>query len=113
MSLYSTLLLAIAAIAAACGQLLFKIGADGKTSLSEFLNVNIFIGLVLYAIGMAIWFYSLSFEKLVSVYTFTALTFVFVYLGAVFVLGESLRLLAITGIALVLAGIYLIISAAQ
>ena len=80
MSLYSILLLTMAAIAAACGQLLFKIGADGKAGFSEFLNPSIFLGLVLYGIGMVIWFYALSFEKLVNVYVFTALTFIFVYL---------------------------------
>ena len=52
--------------------------------------------------------YVLSFEKLVNVYAFTALTFVLVYVGGVLVLKESITFNGAVGIFLVLLGLYLI-----
>lgn len=108
MPLASVLLLSFAALAAASGQLLFKVGAHGKAHFVDFLNVQILIGLCLYGIGTVIWIYALSSEKLVNVFAFTALTFVLVYAGGVFLLGESMTLPAIGGVLLVLSGLYLI-----
>ncbi|HEY4975530.1 MAG TPA: hypothetical protein VII41_18100, partial [Steroidobacteraceae bacterium] len=81
-----------------------------KTQLADFLNSTIAFGLLLYLCGTILWIYVLSKEKLVVVYAFTALTFVLVYLGAVLTLGESLTLKAGGGVALVLAGLYLLAS---
>ena len=108
MNQLSVILLSTAAFCAAGGQLLFKIGANDREHLLEFINVPIIIGLMLYGAGTLIWIYALSFEKLVNVYAFTALTFVIVYLGGVFLIGEKLSIAGIVGILLVLAGLYLI-----
>ena len=108
MSLSSILLLTFAAFSAASGQLLFKIGANGKEQFIDFFNLQIFIGLILYGLGTIIWIYALSFEKLVNVYVFTALTFALVYLGGVIILGETLNYPGIAGVLLVLSGLYLI-----
>jgi drug/metabolite transporter (DMT)-like permease len=97
-----------ASLAAACGQLLLKVGAQGKIHALQFVNPPLAFGLLLYLCGTILWIYVLSKEKLVVVYAFTALTFVLVYLGAVLVLGESLTIRASGGIALVLAGLYLL-----
>jgi drug/metabolite transporter (DMT)-like permease len=110
MSLASILMLLAASLAAACGQLLLKVGAQHKTHAVEFLNGAIGVGLLLYLCGTVLWVYVLSKEKLVLVYAFTALTFVLVYLGAVLTLGESLTLKAGGGVLLVLAGLYLLAS---
>jgi drug/metabolite transporter (DMT)-like permease len=109
-SLSSVWMLLAASLAAACGQLLLKVGAQHKTQLADFLNSAIALGLLLYLCGTILWIYVLSKEKLVVVYAFTALTFVLVYLGALLTLGESLTLKAGGGVALVLAGLYLLAS---
>ncbi len=105
------IMLTLASFSAAAGQLLFKIGAKDKIDLVSFLNVPIAAGLVFYAIGTGLWIYALSFEKLVNVYAFTALTFVMVYLGGVVILEERLSGLAIVGVCTVLGGLYLIVIA--
>jgi drug/metabolite transporter (DMT)-like permease len=101
-------MLLAASLAAACGQLLLKVGAQHKSHAVDFLNTPIAIGLLLYLLGTVLWIFVLSKEKLVVVYAFTALTFVLVYLGAVLTLGESLTLKAGGGVVLVLAGLYLL-----
>ena len=108
MTLSSLWMLLAASLAAACGQLLLKVGAQGRIQPLEFLNTPVAFGLLLYLCGTILWIYVLSKEKLVVVYAFTALTFVLVYLGAVLMLGESLTIRASGGIALVLAGLYLL-----
>jgi drug/metabolite transporter (DMT)-like permease len=67
-------------------------------------------GLCLYAVGTGLWIYALSFEKLVNVYAFTALTFVMVYIGGVVILGERLSGMALLGVLVVLGGLYLIVN---
>ena len=102
------ILLSCAASLAAIGQLLFRVGARGRVSLSAYINFPILSGLVLYALGTMIWIYVLSRVALVDVYAFTALTFVVVYLGSVFVLHERINIDNGAGVLLVLIGLYLI-----
>jgi drug/metabolite transporter (DMT)-like permease len=104
------ILLTLAAFSAAAGQLLFKVGARDNVNWSDFFNVPIFLGLFFYGAGTVLWIYALSFEKLVNVYAFTALTFVLVYLGGVFLLSERISLQAGIGICAVLGGLYLIVN---
>ena len=106
----SIVLLVSSAVAAAVGQLLLKKGADGKTAFLEFINFPLITGLLFYLVGVAIWIYVLSREQLVNVYAFTALTFVLVYLGGVIILDEHITRPAMVGIALILAGLYLIVN---
>jgi drug/metabolite transporter (DMT)-like permease len=104
----TVILLVSASISAATGQLLFKVGAQGRQHLLEFVNPYILGGLLMYGLGTSLWIYALSQEKLVNVYAFTALSFVLVYIGGVVLLGESIALATGIGIALVLAGLFLI-----
>lgn len=92
---------------AAVGQVLFKLGATGRVSAASFVNPAILAGLACYGLGTLAWIYSLSKAPLTNVYPFTALTFVIVYLAGVFFLGEPSSLRGWSGIALVLAGLYL------
>lgn len=108
MPLSSVLLCSVAALLAATGQLLFKVGAQGREGVLEFLNPSIAGGLLCYGLGTIVWVYALSFEKLVHVYAFTALTFALVYAGGVLLLGERLSSVGVAGIALILAGLYLL-----
>jgi drug/metabolite transporter (DMT)-like permease len=104
----SLALLIFSAFLAAIGQILLKIGAQGRQALLEFINMPIAAGLLLYGGGVLIWIYVLSHEKLTNVYAFTALTFVLVYVGAVVFLAEKISLLASIGVFLILLGLYLI-----
>jgi multidrug transporter EmrE-like cation transporter len=104
------LLLTFSAVLAASGQLLFKVGAREANSLVDFFNLPIIIGLVFYACSTAIWIYTLSYSKLVNVYAFTALTFVLVYAGGVFIIDEEIALAGMVGIFMILVGLYLITS---
>ena len=108
MKINSVLLLTFAACSAAAGQLLFKVGATESQRLLDYINAPIFSGLILYGIGTAIWIYALSSEMLVNVYAFTALTFVLVYIGGIFLLNETISQVGALGILLVLSGLYLI-----
>ena len=101
-------LLTISSVSAAVGQLLLKKGADGRSEILDFINAPLMLGLAFYACGVVIWIYVLSLEKLVNVYAFTAMTFVLVYLGGAFLLHEQVSKSAMIGIALILAGLYLI-----
>jgi drug/metabolite transporter (DMT)-like permease len=94
---------------AAAGQVLFKVGADGRVALLEFVNPFIAAGLLCYALGTAAWIYALSKAPLTLVYPFTALTYVLVYASGVFLLGEETSVRAVAGALLVLAGLFLIV----
>ncbi len=104
----TAVVLLIACVAAAAGQILFRLGAQNRTEWSEFVNPAIAGGLILYALGTLLWIYSLSKERLVVVYAFSALTFVLVYLGGTALLHESVTAKGACGVALVLLGLYLV-----
>ena len=108
MTINSTILLSFSTVVAAAGQLLFKIGAAEAKQFTDFVNMPILFGLVLYGVGTAIWIYALSSEMLVNVYAFTALTFVLVYAGGLLLLGETISQAALIGVLLILLGLYLI-----
>ena len=102
------LMLLLSAFTAAGGQLLLKVGAQGRDDFMAFINPWIIGGLLLYVLSTLVWIYVLSFEKLTNVYAFTALTFVLVYLGAVLFLGEKISIAAMVGIVAILFGLYMI-----
>ena len=104
----SLVLLISAALLAAAGQMLFKVGATDRARLIEYLNPAIIVGLLCYALSTVAWIYTLSSEKLVNVYAFTALSFVLVYAGGVTLLGETLTGAGIVGIVLIMAGLFLL-----
>ena len=99
------------ALCAAFGQVALKIGADGRTRLPEFVNAWIVAGLSAYAVGTALWIYCLSRANLTLVYSFAALTFALVYLAGIVFLGERMALRGGLGVALVLLGLILVMSA--
>jgi drug/metabolite transporter (DMT)-like permease len=103
-------LLVLSALSAAGGQTLFRIGAQGRTALAQFLNWPIVVGIVLYGISTLLWIYALSRLPLKNVYPFTALTFVMVYGAAVLVLGERPTWRGFVGIGIVLTGLYLVVT---
>jgi len=86
----SIILLTFSSLFAAAGQIMLKVGANGKVEIIDFINWSIFIGLVFYVFGTVIWVYVLSYEKMVNVYAFTILTFAIVYSVGVFFIGERI-----------------------
>jgi drug/metabolite transporter (DMT)-like permease len=96
---------------AAAGQLFLKMGASGREHLADFINAWIISGIAAYGLGTLLWIYSLARVRLSVVYPFTALTFVIVYLVAVFILHEPTSPSALLGVLLVLAGLFLIVNA--
>lgn len=93
---------------AALGQLLFKVGATGRTHWREMVNLPILSGVLCYGLGTISWIFALSKLPLRVVYPYTALTFVFVYLGAIGYLGERLDLRSLFGVVFVLLGLFLL-----
>lgn len=104
------ILLLLACITAAAGQMLLKAGASGRNGLWEFLNWQVVAGLGGYAISTLMWMYCLSKLPLRVVYPYTALTFVLVVVGAVVVFNERAGWRAGAGTLMVLAGLLLIMS---
>jgi drug/metabolite transporter (DMT)-like permease len=102
-------LLLLAAVLAATGQVLFKIGAPAGASPLALLNPIIATGLICYALGTLLWLVALSRTTLMVAYPFTALTFVLVYLAAIFVLHEKLTLVGAIGSGLVWAGLVVLL----
>lgn len=95
-------------VLAALGQVLFKIGATGHSSPSDFFNLAIVGGLICYAVGTGFWIVALSTAPLTVVYPFTALTFIIVYTAGVVFLGEATSLRSLAGVALILVGLFLV-----
>jgi drug/metabolite transporter (DMT)-like permease len=110
MSALTIIALFCGTLAAAGGQLLFALGARGRTEFTSFLNVWILMGLALYGLGTTFWIYGLSRAPLIQVYPFTALTFVVIYASSITMLGERPTLSGGCGVVLVLAGLYLVLS---
>jgi drug/metabolite transporter (DMT)-like permease len=104
------LLLVLSAFSAAGGQMLFRVGAQGRTALVQFINWPLAIGIGLYGLSTLLWIYALSRLPLKNVYPFTALTFVLVYGAAIVVLGERPSWRGFVGITVVLAGLYFIVT---
>ena len=51
---------------AATGQVAFKIGADGRHALTEFINAWVALGLLCYGAGTVLWIFALSKAGLTS-----------------------------------------------
>lgn len=108
MSMSSIGFLLLSVTFAASGRLMLKLGANGRVSLYEFINIWVFFGLLLYILGAIVWIFVLSKENISTVYAFTGLTFVLVIFGGAFLFGEQLSNAIIVGTILVLSGLALI-----
>lgn len=93
---------------AAVGTTLLKVGATGHTQILAFVNMYTCSGLMLYGLGAVCWIYAMSTQDLISVYPFTMLSFLLVYVFGFVALGERPSGSAAAGVLLILAGLYLI-----
>lgn len=98
-------LLAASAGCAAAGQILLKLGANGRDTLAGFANPTLAGGLALYGLGAALWIAALSKLPLHVVYPFTLVTLALVGALAVLVLGERPNATALAGWAIVGLGV--------
>lgn len=105
MSPFLAALLLASSLCAAGGQILLKIGATNRTSLLDFVNVPVIMGLGAYAIGVLLWLVALSRLPLYVVYPFTFLTMIWVGALSYFALGERPGELALVGWAVVAIGL--------
>ncbi|MGH8628979.1 MAG: hypothetical protein ACREYC_28235 [Gammaproteobacteria bacterium] len=83
------LLVLLGSLLGAAGQVLLKLAATGATSLSDFANVRIAAGFLIYGIGSILWVMALSQLPLSRVYPFTVLTFLVVYVASIALLGGA------------------------
>ena len=95
----------MSACLAALGQICLKLGAQGQTEASGFLNLGVASGVVLYGFGMLLWLYALSRVPLHVVYPFTLLTLALVGVLAVFALGERPSPISLAGWGVVVLGV--------
>ena len=108
MGLHMKIVLLLASVLAAAGQIFFKFGADGRTALAEYINPWVTIGFVCYGAGALLWIHALSKVPLVQVYPFTALVFVMAIVAGVFLFGESTSVAYWVGIGFILTGLFLV-----
>lgn len=111
MTLY--LALVVSAALAAAGQIMLKTGASGRSDMIAFVNPHVAAGLLLYAIGVAIWLKALSQLPLHVVYPFTMLTLGLVFAGSIVFLGERPGTAAIAGWIVIAIGVGIVALAAR
>jgi drug/metabolite transporter (DMT)-like permease len=83
-------------------------GSPMQAAVAVFLSVGVLGGLSLYGIGTVLWLGVLSRTEVSQAYPFVGLGFVLTALIGYFLFGDALGPLRIAGIALVMAGIFLI-----
>lgn len=116
----AVLLLSLSIVLSACAQLFMKAGMiqlhgvfDFNLSVWSLITENkiaftwLFAGLSCYAISMLSWMFALTKYELSFAYPFLGLTYILVYLGAVYwpQIGEQLSWQRTVGIMLILIGV--------
>ena len=105
------LLMVVATVLGAVGQLYFKKGAMGAADLvSLIFNFNTLLGLALYGVATVIYLYALRIEELSRLSPIIALSYLWTVILAVVVLGERVPLLRWVGVLLILVGVALVVS---
>ena len=84
------------------------VGSPVQAAIAVFLSAGVLGGLSLYGIGTMLWLGVLSRTEVSQAYPFVGLGFVLTALIGYFLFGDALGPLRIAGIALVMAGIFLI-----
>jgi drug/metabolite transporter (DMT)-like permease len=103
--------LILSSLCATGGTMLLKIGAQGREQLIDFFNLPLIVGFAIYGIGSLLWIYALSKAPVTTVHPFTALTFILVISSAFVFLHERPTAFEWLGIALILAGLGVIVTA--
>jgi len=102
-------LLGISVLLCAAGHLLLKESANGAAGLGELARrPGVFIGLAVYGSGTLLWIQCLRRLDLAFAYPASAIQIVIVYLGAAAWLGEEIPLGRLIGVAIIIAGIFVL-----
>lgn len=106
----SVVLVIIATIFTTAAQLLFKIGSSDQTFaiLSFPINLTVIGGFVAYGIAALLFLFALRNGELSVLYPLWSLSFVWIFLVSLAVLGETVVLANWIGIALIITGVSLI-----
>ncbi len=122
----AVILLALTIILSACAQLFMKVSMIQLQLLLDSITDDqslffivmdnatviawLFAGLCCYALSMLCWIFALIKYELSFAYPFLGITYVLVYLGAVYwqQIGEQLTLMRSVGILLILVGVVLV-----
>ncbi|MFA6073559.1 MAG: EamA family transporter [Candidatus Woesearchaeota archaeon] len=102
------IMVVISTIIIAVAQLLLKKGALTSSNFWGLFNINVFLGLVLYAIATIIFIYGLKNGNLSTLYPVLGLGYIWVCLIAYFLFGELITLIDVAGIALIILGVGLL-----
>jgi drug/metabolite transporter (DMT)-like permease len=102
--------LALSACLAAGGQVLLKLGADGRVAGLGLVNAHVMAGLTCYLLGLGLWLIALTRLPLSVVYPFTLLTLALVFAASLVMLGERPAPMVLAGWAIIACGIGLIVA---
>lgn len=105
MSIQTAIILTMSAFFAAAGQILFKLGSSGRSSVAEFVNLHNVLGGAIFIFATFLWLYGLSRTQMHVAYPFTMLTFFLVIVMSVFVVGEQPTLVAMLGFTIIGIGL--------
>jgi len=109
-SLKIILLVLVCAILGAFGQIFFKLASESFSfSVGGLLkNWKLIIGVLLYGSSALLFIYSLKYGNLSLLYPLIATSYIWVALLSFFLLKEPMSFLNVTGVALIILGIALI-----
>ena len=97
----------------AIGQILFKLSAISLKSSGSFFAIKtaalVLAAMCLYGVTSFVWVWALQKIELSRIYPFMALSFILVPLGSHFFLGEQLQPQYILGVAIIIAGIIVVV----
>ncbi len=100
-------------IGIAIGQILFKISATALSNSGSIYAIKpaaiLFAALALYGITTLAWVWVLQKVELGRIYPLMALAFVLVPIGSHFVLGERFQSQYFVGVAMIIAGIIIVV----
>jgi len=104
------------ALLAATGQVLWKIGVNGKNLLSLpniieiMLSPYILTGLLIYGITTFLWLYLLSKADVSYIYPIQSLVFVIIILAGAFLFGENISINRWIGLTVICIGVFILAS---
>lgn len=109
---------------AACGHLMIKAGLNGAISIAAhamllerlqiyFRQPLVVLGLGIYGIGTALWVFAVSKHDISYVFPITALNYVLVTLGGMFLFSEAIPAKRWLGICVVIIGVAMMQSAGR
>jgi drug/metabolite transporter (DMT)-like permease len=111
MKLSTILLLLLTVCGISCGQILFKIGAQGLSEPEKiwriFFSMPILAGIFIYGVSTLLWVYLLSGVELSKAYPFFAMSFILVPMLSWLWFGEPLDKFYFAGMLCILVGVIL------